>query len=125
MPVFGIILIVSAFAPFLRADIVEGFDPGGELWIDISLAPRISADTGYAWSGYYGGALWDMCMWDAKHLSINDGVLDMSGNNAPNGFDNINVWTIFNGDYISFLDTVKFEWLSGPTSARLSHLFLN
>ena len=116
---FRVILVLLALIGSSHADIVEGFDPGGGSYLDITGSLQTSVDTGYGWRGYHGGALWNMCLYDAKHLPIADGVLDMSGNNAPSGFDNLNAWAIFSGDYIQDLIAVRFEWHSEGTSGNL------
>ncbi len=94
-----------------QADIVEGFDPGGGQYLAIEAAAQESVDTGYAWSGYHGGALWDFAMWDAKALPIGAGVLNISGKGAPNAYDNVNAWAIFNSDFVENLSAVRFQWL--------------
>ena len=116
--IFCPIVIILALCGVLHADIVEGFDPGNGSYLDITSSPRTSADTGYEWRGYHGGALWEMSMYDAKGTSIADGVLDLSGNNAPSGFDNLNAWTVFNGDYIEGLSAVEFQWQSPDKAAH-------
>ncbi|MHC5184173.1 MAG: lamin tail domain-containing protein, partial [Planctomycetota bacterium] len=112
MKKFCVFLVVLVLSVPCHADIVEGFDPGGGLYVDISQSPRTSADTGYTWSGYYMPEVtsWGMAMWDSKSVPTADGVLDISGNGLPAGYDNINAWTIFNGDYADQLKSISFEW---------------
>lgn len=107
-----IIIALLAFAGLTQGDIVEGFDPGGGQYVALESAPRTSQDTGYVWSGYHGGALWDLVMWDAKELPVGEGVLNISGKGAANAYSDVNVWAVFNGDFVEDLSAVKFEWLA-------------
>lgn len=91
--------------------ITEGFDPGAGKALSLNVEPAKSAETGYLWSGHQG-SLWGLAILDGKEYGF--GIsLDFSG--AGKGYDNLNVWTVFNGDYVKDLKSIVFEW--DPVSA--------
>ena len=86
--------------------ITEGFNPGDGQGVGINVKPVKSVDTGYLWSGYQAN-LWGLNLLDDRNQGLGQ-CLDFSGVNK--GYDNLNAWTIFNGDYVKKLKSIVFQW---------------
>lgn len=110
------VIVVVGFANASQAaallTVTEGFNPGALQYLSIHDAARVSADTGYSWSGYqtgFGIALWD---------NAGAGRVDMSGQNAS--YDDYNAWTVFGGDHVTNLQSIDFTWTADTTSGNLN-----
>ena len=98
-------LVSAAYAAPIET-ITESFNPGGGQALAINVTPAKSVDTGYLWSGDQGN-LHGLALLEDKNYGL--GIcLDFSG--VGRGYDNLNAWTVFNGDHIKDLKSVVFQW---------------
>ena len=112
--------ILMSAAPALAGKgldtITEAFTPAGADYLPLNVTPAKSTDTGYLWSGYpntlHGLALAN------QGTTYDFGVcLDFSG--GGRGYDNLNAWTVFNGDFVKGLRSVVFEWSAKSVSDNM------
>ena len=81
----------------------------------IHTAPGKSVDTGFHWSGYQGN-LYGLAMMDDKKYGLGR-CLDFSGKGRS--YDNLNAWTVFDGEYVKNLKSIVFEWSSKSASYNM------
>ena len=99
----------------------EGFVVGATEWDSISTAPKTALGTGYSWSGCPGNSLGGGGVGPELYgYGVN--VLDLT--NGANGttLNNLNAWTVFNGDAVTNLKSVSFSWTGDN---RLTHGTVN
>ena len=112
--IIGMALVSNIYAGALET-ITEGFNPGGGHSLAVNVTPAKSIDTGYAWSGYQGN-LYGFALMDDQSYGLGQ-ALDISG--SGRGYDNLNIWTVFNGDYAKDLKSIVFQWSANSASYNL------
>ncbi len=110
----ALVLVSGVYARSLDA-ITEGFNPGGGQSLAVNVTPAKSTDTGYLWSGYQGN-LHGFALMDDQSYGLGQ-ALDFSG--TGRGYDNLNVWTVFDGDYVKNLKSIVFQWSANSASYNL------